>query len=95
MKKFLIDFSNCDIIKADKMLHFSFEFVLTVIFAFFLSVIGFLNNRKIILIIFVIALAIAKELFDKYYKPNGKWDWFDIYYGVAGGLLYVLISDYL
>lgn len=91
MKKFLVSFSNCEIIAADKMLHFSFEFLLTAFFLVFLNLLGVKSNQKIYLFIFAVLLAFAKELFDKYYKPNGKWCWFDIYYGIAGGVLFILI----
>ena len=95
MKKFLIKFSNCEIIQADKLLHFSFEFLLTALFAVLLNIIGIVRFRITALIVFVVVLGFLKEAFDKYYKPNGKWDWFDIYYGIAGGLLFVLVNEYL
>ena len=93
MRKFLTKFSNCEIIGADKLLHFTFEFMFTAFLLIFLNLVGIRTHVKIYLIIFVFLLAFAKEIFDKYYKINGSWCWYDIIYGVLGGLLFVFIYD--
>lgn len=95
MKQFLTRLSNGEIIKADKLLHFSFEFLFTALFSVVIKAVGIESNFKLILFSFVVLLGFAKEVFDKYYKINGSWDWADIWYGIGGGMIFVLIYDYL
>ena len=74
----LIKFLNGEIIAVDKMLHFSFSFIIA---SFFIN--------PLVSVIVVLAVNILKELFDKY-KKKTKFDAYDILSGLLGGLFYIL-----
>ena len=73
----LIKFLNGEIIAVDKMLHFSFSFIIA---SFFIN--------PLVSVIVVLAVNILKELFDKY-KKKTKFDAYDILSGLLGGLFYI------
>lgn len=74
----LIKFLNGEIIGVDKMLHFSFSFIIA----------SFFTNHIIGLSV-VLAVGIAKEIFDKY-KKKTKFDTYDIIAGLSGAGFYIL-----
>ena len=74
----LIKFLNGEIIAVDKMLHFSFSFIIA---SFFIN--------PLVSVIVVLAVNILKELLDKY-KKKTKFDAYDILSGLLGGLFYIL-----
>lgn len=85
MKK-LIDYTirltNGDIIKVDKMLHFSFSFIIAAMFqSYFIGMIA------------VAVIAILKELFDLYIVKT-KFNTFDVIAGLLGGILYIIINNF-
>ena len=73
----LIKFLNGEIIAVDKMLHFSFSFMIASLFI-----------NPWIAVTAVLVINILKELFDKYIKKT-KFDAYDILSGLLGGLFYI------
>lgn len=96
MKKWLIKFMDGDIIKVDKMLHFTVEFMLTAIFMALLNIFEVFQDvyRLPIGVLFVIVLGVLKEWFDMKVKKSG-WDTIDLVYGIAGGFLFLIILRFL
>lgn len=76
--QFFIKLTNGEIIKVDKMLHFSFSFIIASFF---------LNPYYSVAVVLIIN--ISKELFDKYQKKT-KFDTYDILAGVLGAGFYLL-----
>ena len=80
LKSFIIRFCNGEIIKADKLLHFAYSYIIATWF-----------NSDIISMLSVIILGVFKELFDKYVRKT-KFDIADILFGIAGGVTYLIIK---
>lgn len=77
---YFIRLTNGDIIKVDKMLHFSFSFIIASLF-----------TSTLLSMVAVILLGTVKELFDRYIKKT-KFDIWDLTSGILGGLLYLTIN---
>lgn len=98
-KAWAIKLSNGEIIAVDKMLHFTTQFMLSIVFSIpltlFLIKIDFLNSGMfvILLTIFNLILAIGKELLDKHVKKT-EFSTKDMLFGLAGGFLsiYLLLA---
>lgn len=78
--QFFIKLTNGEIIKVDKMLHFSISYIIA---SFFLT--------PLISISAVAGANILKETYDKYIKKS-KFDITDIIAGVLGGAFYILLQ---
>ena len=76
--QFLTKLTNGEIIELDKMLHFSFSFIVA---SFFMN--------PYYSVVAVLIVNILKELFDKYQKKT-RFDIYDILAGVLGAGFYLL-----
>lgn len=90
MKNFLIRLVNCQIIGADKILHFCFCYIISHILDLVTrNVINNINYSFFLIIVFSFLLSLLKEFFDKYIK-HSNFCWYDILSGMIGCFFYIL-----
>ena len=94
MKKFLIKLANCEIIQADKILHFSLTFILAAIYCAILKSMFHVEPSNLGIVLFSFLIAIIKEIFDKYFK-GGHFCWWDILSGMLGAFFFILVIQYI
>ena len=82
---------NGDIIKVDKLLHFSFCYIIATISYLISLFFQFTEiTSMIISLMTVIIISVVKEWFDDKIKGS-VWDTTDIVYGITGGILALII----
>lgn len=90
MKRLTLDFFSCELIAADKLLHFSFKFIFAYITVFFAEMFIYSKENVIFFtIVFSFLLSLFKEVFDKFFR-KAEFCWYDILAGMLGAGFFLL-----